>query len=169
MCCVFLIDGLTVSHLHPPAHRRPSRACCPWLTCSHQTLVCKRPGAIAKQRTTRTAAQPARSRAAWPEQVTASDRPNACPRRRKRAAAWTVWTCSTMTRTTWKLALGILITVSSSNLFFYSAYSDSSHKVDFVSSEESKRYFEKVFLLSIKLSWTQTFRRKKGLEWLEGE
>lgn len=122
VCCVFLIDGLTVSHLHPPAHRRPSRACCPWLTCSHQTLVCNRPGAIAKLRTTRTAAQPARSRAVRPEQGgTASGQPNACPKRRKRAAAWTVRTCSMMTRTTWMLALRILIMVSSSNGFFYCA------------------------------------------------
>ncbi|CDR00314.1 unnamed protein product [Oncorhynchus mykiss] len=36
MCyCVvlFLIDVLTVSHLHLPAHRRPFRGCCLWPTC----------------------------------------------------------------------------------------------------------------------------------------
>lgn len=114
VCCVFLIDGLTVSHLHPPAHRRPSRACCPWLTCSHQTLACNPSGAIVKLRTTRTAAQPARSRAVRPEQEeTANDLPNACPKRPKRAAVWTVRTCSMMTRTIWKLALRTRITVSS--------------------------------------------------------
>ena len=115
--CVFLIDVLTVSHLHPPAHRKPFRACCPWQTCHLQT-ACNRPGAtasprtIASQRTTLTAHRLAR-RLQEPTAVaaiTASGQTNVSRRKPERAAVLTVWSL-TMIRITWMHASRTLIMV----------------------------------------------------------
>lgn len=95
------VDGLIVSHLHPPVHRRPSKVCCLWLTCSPRTPACSQPGTTARPRATLTAGRLAKS---LQQPATASVlQPNGLPKNHVKAAAWTVVTCSMMmmTRTTW--------------------------------------------------------------------
>lgn len=99
--CYLCVDGLAVSHLHPPVHRRLSRACCLWLTCSPRMPACNQPGTTARPRATLTAGRPAKSLL---QPATANVlQPNGPPKNHVKAAAWTVATClmTTMTRTTW--------------------------------------------------------------------